>query len=177
MPFNLSFLIGSGWASPKWNWGYADGTGHDCAMICREQWNSREARADLVNKLLNPLKVDERLSMQEIENSREPPFEEIKLILALAWQRGRWDATDGGSGGYGEVLSMMAKANIYELEDQDACSKILVQDMMDRFNLIASSAALDEMDILSKGCSDTDTLRRKCSGLVLREMGFITNGL
>jgi len=170
-------VSGSGWASPKWNWGSANGTGHDCAMVCRERLNSRETRADLVNNLLNPPEVDGGSMMEEIETSREPPFEEVKLILALSWQRGRWDGTDGGIGGYGEVLSMMAKANRYESEDKDACSKALVQDMMARFHLIASESAVNEMDALSKICSDIDILKRKCSGLVLREMGFIENGL
>jgi len=167
----------SGWTSPKWNWGYASGTGHDCAMICRERWNSRETRADLVNTLLNPPSIDESLTIQEIDSFRDPPFEEIKLILALAWQRGRWDGTDGGVGGYGEVLSTMAEAKKYESEDEDASSQLLVQDMIDRFHLISSSSVLKEMDVLTMNCGDTDTLRRKCTGLVLREMGFIANGL
>jgi hypothetical protein len=93
----------SGWTNPQWNWGYARGTGHDCAAICRTRYQTRASRETLVQQLLL--------------NHEEPPttnIEEVKLVLALAWQKGRWDGSDGGRGGYGDVLAYMAQAERYE---------------------------------------------------------------
>jgi len=157
-------IKGSGWTSPQWNWGYSRGTGHDCAAICRELYHTREARTKLVNNLMaaNP---------DEPEN-----VEEIKLILALEWQRGKWDGSDGGKGGYGQVLANMAAATRYE---DDGGLRRLVEDMADpkRFSLLMAS----EEDIERiKSCVTENTLEegfRKCSGMVLRAMGFVERGL
>eukprot|EP00984_Skeletonema_dohrnii_P029991 scaffold21033_cov71-Skeletonema_dohrnii-CCMP3373.AAC.1 len=86
----------SGWKSKQWNWGSASGTGHDAAMICRRRWDSREERQKLVQSLLDPVEFKASYPDSEV------PFEEVKLVLGLAWQRGRWDGSDGGPGGYGE---------------------------------------------------------------------------
>jgi len=154
-------IANSGWTAKEWNWGSAMGTGHDCALICRRQYNSRQSREQLVSELLD---------------CKGPPFEEVKLVLGLAWQRGRWDGSDGGPGGYGDVLSEMAKAKRYELGED--CDKLLVQDMQERFHLLdptndykeAMQAVLDDTD-------SVDAARRRCSGLVLKSMGFIDSGL
>eukprot|EP00978_Attheya_sp_CCMP212_P000336 scaffold684_cov38-Attheya_sp.AAC.1 len=155
---------GSGWASPNWNWGYASGTGHDCAMICRDGLSTRDARESFVTELLN-------------SSEHGPPFEEVKLVLGLAWQNGRWDGSDGGRGGYGQVLSAMAAADRYENGDEIECSRLLVEDMKERFHLIAKS----EDDIAKMNALDTsadiDPVKRKCAGLVLQCMGFIEKGL
>jgi hypothetical protein len=105
-------------------------------------------------------------------------FEEVKLILALAWQRGRWDKSDGGKGGYGEVLSAMADARRYESGDEEDCSRVLVQDMQDRFPLL--DPLLEDRVMMQSIFDlepDIDAARRRCSGLVLKAMGFIENGL
>jgi hypothetical protein len=160
----------SGWTSPEWNWGYATGTGHDCAAICRQLYSSRNARASLVQNL-----IDSPLS-----NKREPQnFEEIKLILALAWQNGRWDGSDGGLGGYGEVLSLMAAAERYEIGSEEECSINFVNDLRDRFHLLKpeedDQRLMSSLLVESLG-EDVDGARRRCSGLVLKAMGFIENG-
>ncbi len=162
----------SGWRAPQWKWGYAVGTGHDCAAICRKRYNSREARTALIQDLCGaPIAKTEE---------REPRnFEEVKLVLALAWQRGRWDGSDGGLGGYGEVLGAMAEANRYETEDENENSSRLVNDMKARFRLLSpTSEHEEEMKTISSIMeTDVDAARRKCSGLVLEAMGFVENGL
>lgn len=161
-------IPGSGWKSPSWNWGYGQGTGHDCAMICRKRWASREDRKDLLLKLTNPT----------TDENREPNFEEVKLILGLAFQNGRWDRSDGGRGGYGEVLAIMANADRYESDDEDTNATLFSKDLMERFNLIASIDAMDEMNQVEQICGDdVDLMRRKCSALVLSQMGFVDKGL
>lgn len=158
----------AGWTSSEWNWGYAQGTGHTCAAICRELYATRTARQDLVDNLL-------------AGNPNEPSNpEEIKLILALAWQRGRWDGTDGGKGGYGQVLSAMAAAKRYEDgPSYEECLRRLVTDMADpnRFNRLgASPAEIKEMEACAS-CASAQEGFRKCAGMVLKAMGFIDRGL
>jgi len=184
----------SGWSSPKWNWGYASGTGHDCAMICRQRYASKEARMKLVDALINPLPIQQGegeentlLSIDEVDSRRDPPFEEVKLILGLVWQNGRWDGTDGGAGGYGEVLSAMAackyeSSNRGNDDDQKTPSSLFVKDMVQRFGLIANDEN-DDDDMAKMKClettesEDVDCLRRKVAGLVLKNMNFVDRGV
>jgi hypothetical protein len=158
---------GSGWKSSQWNWGYGVGTGHDCAKICRQRLNTKTARQDYINKLMNG-------------NVALTDTEEIKLTLALTWQ-----GSDGGPNGYGQVLALMAQAERYEQqqgssrdddEEEDFGTRRLVEDMQGRFRLLKPSVEnQDEMksllDIYSTGVAF-----RKCSGLVLQQVGFIENG-
>ena len=158
----------SGWTSPHWNWGYGVGTGHDCAAICRPTYRSLKARKELVEGLLNP-GADPK--------DRQPDnFEEVKLILALTWQNGRWTGADGGPGGYGEVLELMAGAERYEAGSPKENSKALVEDLAERFHLLNPDTerqqAMDSVWVES----DFDFSRRRCSGLVLEAMGFLESG-
>jgi len=160
----------SGWTSSQWNWGYASGTGHDCALICRRKYASQEERSKLIDELLTtPTMID---------------FEEVKLVMALAWQNGRWDGSDGGVGGYGDVLAMMADARRYEEEITDKSSPspklLLLRDMRKRFNLLDPTdddrIAMESLkDDDNEG--DVDKALRSCSGLVLKAMGFVSNGM
>lgn len=154
----------SGWTSPDWNWGSAMGTGHDAAMICRRTYSTDKARAELVQTLI-------------AGDSKKPDFEEVKLVLALAWQQGRWTGSDGGRGGYGEVLASMAKAQRYEVGKE--CSKFLVQDMQQRFELLdPSDQELELMQtVIEVVDSDVELAKRRCAGLVLNAMGFVNGGL
>lgn len=167
-PREIYGIPNSGWTSPEWNWGYAQGTGHTCAAICRELYSTREARQTLVDNLL----------MANLDQPGSP--EEVKLILALEWQRGRWDGTDGGKGGYGAVLSTMAAAQRYEEgASYEDCLRRLVEDMADpqRFGRLGTTAAeIKEM----QACTSDDSAEegfRKCAGMVLRAMGYVDRGL
>ena len=174
---------GSGWTSPTWNWGYANGTGHDCALLCRRKFSTKQKRQELIQQLLHPSDISSSI-IQEADSSRSPPFEEVKLILGLTIQRARWDGTDGGSGGYSEVLGIMAKAQRYESNDDESNSKLFVKDMVDRFHLIAGNEIGDEAmdqdkikEIVNECANDYDMMRRKCAGLVLRKMAFVDLGM
>ncbi|CAM9448021.1 unnamed protein product [Hapterophycus canaliculatus] len=153
----------SGWKSPQWNWGSAAGTGHDCAAICRRTYGTREARQELVTSLLSG------------ENAVD--FEEVKLTMALAWQNGRWDGSDGGPGGYGDVLTTMAQAKRYEEGSEEECARNLTQDMHARFALLKptkeQAIAMDKLILDTKNMIAT---RNRCCGLVLEAMGFVENG-
>ena len=153
----------SGWSSPDWNWGYAVGTGHDCARICRQRYSQRQDRIELVKQLK--------------DGDKSLNFEEIKLVLGLAWQRGRWDGSDGGRGGYGEVLQTMAEAQRYEEGPDEECARRLVQDMQARFPLLRPTEEQSGMMMSLLESEDADVAQRRCSGLVLEAMGFIESGL
>jgi hypothetical protein len=162
----------SGWQQKaSFNWGSASGTGHDCAAICRRTYATRKVRSDLVRNLLEPA---DQLKSRVPEN-----FEEVKFVLAMAWQNGRWDGSDGGPGGYGDVLAAMADAERYEVGSDEDCSRRLVQDMQGRF------ALLEPSDEETKGMArlwddaepDVDKAQRMCCGYVLNAMGFVENGL
>ncbi|EED95118.1 predicted protein [Thalassiosira pseudonana CCMP1335] len=168
----------SGWSSNAWNWGSAIGTGHDCAMICRRRWSSRKDREALVSSLLNPQAA-----------KVEVPFEEVKLILGLVWQNGRWDGSDGGPNGYAEVLSTMAAARRYEVKDNEVLSALnFIEDVRDHYYTISRSKEdLDHMKSVAHevtqyhhhmvGSEDVFRVRRVCAGMVLNAMNFVGKGI
>jgi hypothetical protein len=169
----------SSWTSPQWNWGYASGTGHDCAAICRRRFAAREARADLVESLLNPTEKQQQQQQQQPSS-----FEEVKLVLGLAVQRGRWDGSDGGPGGYGDVLAAMADARRYETDGTEESRMInFTNDMKLRYRLLDPTKedmeTMESIDVSSGdlALAELDVARRKCSGLVLKSMGFVDNGI
>jgi hypothetical protein len=98
----------------------------------------------------------------------------VKLVLGLAWQNGRWDGSDGGPGGYGEVLQLMAEAKRYEDGPEDECSIRFVQDIQDRFDLLADNTSLElrEMRAVLDDPVDFDKAQRRAAGLVLEAMGW-----
>ena len=72
----------------------------------------------------------------------------------------------------------MAQANRYEVGDDEECARILVQDMQDRFRLLSPEQEDQQMmESVFDLEPDTDAAQRRCSGLVLKAMGFIENGL
>jgi hypothetical protein len=150
-PKTIYGVPNSGWTSPEWNWGWAVGTGHDCAAICRNKYASREARSDLIADLIggDPTTTD---------------MEEVKLVMALKWQRNY-------RSGYGDVLDTMADARRYE--DGTNGKSLLLKDMVERFPLLRPTKE-DEaaMDALAE-TDDVESALRTCSGLVLKVMGFV----
>lgn len=158
----------SGWTSPSWNWGTPQGTGHDCAMICREQYTTSQDRAQLIENLL----------LEDKEASRIPQdFEEVKLLLALVWQRYRNMSI--GNKMYGDLLDQMADCRFEVAGDDEAGSKLLVQEMQKRFIYLEPDVQ-DRVvmnTLLYENGDDYDLTRRQCCGLVLKAMDFEDLGL
>ena len=180
-------IQGSGWGSPQWNWGYAQGTGHDCAAICRRKWggnaadNGKSDRRQLVQSLLDPVTFK-----GSHQSESEVPFEEIKLILGLAWQNGRWDGSDGGPNGYSHVLQIMANAHRYEQSDEVISALNFIEDVSARFDTIHRNAEeLKRMKAIANDVrgghagrvEEVFMARRTVAGLVLDAMNFVENGL
>ena len=151
-PKTIYGVPNSGWTAPGWNWGYAVGTGHDCAAICRRKYSSRDERLKLIGDLLGG-------------SSAATDLEEVKLVLALKWQRNY-------RSGYGDVLDTMAEARRYE--EGPSANALLLADMRDRFDrLNPTPEDRASMDALATDDSDdVDGALRRCSGLVLKAMGF-----
>lgn len=163
---NLIFGIKAGWTSPDWSWGSPVGTAHDCAKICRHTFCDREAREELVNSLIYADTVTEICT-----------FEEIKLILALMWQRAR--KVDPSMEAYGQILDEMTKGKRYEEgTDDEIRSRLLVQDMQKRYMWLNPDVE-DKiaMNMLWYETEDYDVARRRCSGLILKSMGFVDDGM
>ena len=169
----------SGWKSKEWNWGSAVGTGHDCAAICRRRWEDKADRRKLVESLLNPAEFKAARPESEV------PFEEVKLVLGLAWQNGRWDGSDGGPGGFSSVLETMAAAKRYEDDDEVISAINFIADVSQRFETISRNAdeskrmkAID-IDVREHHLEKEEVFmaRRTCAGMVLDAMGFVNNGL
>ena len=206
----------SGWSSPHWKWGEATGTGQECAVLCRRQYRTPESRRDLIANLVMTKEairggttttannaddevVSEAAAAAAAAAAQRSPanFEEVKLILALAWQKGLQNGHGGGGGGelrpYGEILDAMVQAERYEnkavagsgpgRDDDDDDDKdnslLLVQDMQKRYFFLTPEVD-DKIRmnlLLYDGDEDWDWIRRRCSGLVLRALDFEENGL
>ena len=201
----------SGWSSPHWKWGEATGTGHACAVLCRRQYRTPESRRDLIANLVMTKEeirggtttttadddvVSEAAAAAAAQRS-PANFEEVKLILALAWQKALQNGHGGGGGGgelrpYGEILDAMVQAERYENkavagsgperdddDDDKNNSLLLVQDMQKRYFFLTPEVD-DKIRmnlLLYDGEEDWDWIRRRCSGLVLRALDFEANGL
>lgn len=129
-------------------------------MICRNKFNSPISRQQLVDDL----RCD----------TAKRDMEEVKLVLGLAWQKAQWDGRDGGRGGYGDVLSVMAQAKRYESDNVIQNAERFVEDMVGRFHLLEPS----EKEKVSMNNLSADPLvaQQQCSGLVLEAMGFVEHG-
>jgi len=176
-------VAGSGWSSPEWKWGSAKGTGHDCAKICRERYATPESRLELIECLLlskEEIQMDSDADDTAASSEERVPenFEEVKLVLALAWQKARKKCY-GGLESYGELLDEMAIGQLYEVGTEEDCSLLLVQHMQKRFFwLYPDVQDKISMNTLLYDCeSDFDWIRRRCSGLVLQAMEFEEIGL
>lgn len=118
---NTIFGVEASWSSPEWNWGSPFGLGHDCAMKCRQKFASSSARQELVNSLVHA----------DTDTQILPNFEDVKLVLALAWQRAR--KFDPDMEAYGQVLDAMADLRYENEKDDMEGDKLLVQDMQKRY--------------------------------------------
>ena len=118
------FGIEASWSSPDWNWGSPFGLGHDCAIKCRQRFATEDQRRELVNSL-----VHADTDTQVLSN-----FEDVKLVLALAWQRGR--NFDPDLEAFGQILDQMADLRYENGGDGEGNmegDRLLVQDLQKKY--------------------------------------------
>ncbi len=89
----------SGWSSPHWNWGYAQGEAHDLAISVRNNLRTTTSRENFIAGCL-----DDRIDI-----------EEIKMVLALRFQMAARQGKDGNGIGW-NIMNEMADCK-YESED------------------------------------------------------------
>ena len=111
-----------GWSDKNWNWGSANGDAHDVAMITRQKFGTEADRSAYIKRLCET-------SLSEVE------VEELKMVLALRFQRAAREGKDGDGKGW-EIMSEMAKCK-YENEgissltgDLLECTKKLPMDLV-----------------------------------------------
>jgi hypothetical protein len=156
LPKALYGIPNSNWASSDWNWGYAKGTAHDCAKICRQKYSSVHSRQQLLSSLM--------------ERTCSCDVEELKLILALQCQRQRK---------LGDVVQNLVQANRYESEDDNGSgSHQLVLDLQERFSkLKPNSEDMQQMIDLSMEEWKPKSTLQPCIALVLKTLDFIECGM
>ena len=173
----------SKWSSPKWNWGYASGSGHDCALICRNKFASSDSRRMLIESLMltDNAQIKSEGSLSFLTTLEEDWLDELKLILGLTWQRGRRDGTDGGPGGYSEVLFNLADCQFetfFACDDGISSQRNFLKDMKARYSLISKTDSdLQYVKDLSEESEDLDHSIRSCAGYVLSSMEFVALGM
>lgn len=102
--------MSSRWANPNWRWGYGIGLAHDEAAKLRAKLRSSEQRSLWLDEMVSP--------------SGGVDWEEVKLALALKWQRDR-ERGDDAIAAYNQVMEQLRLAK-YEGEEED---QLFVKDM------------------------------------------------
>lgn len=111
-----------GFSDPNWNWGSSLGTGHDAAMKLRLRLGTSDKRADFIASIVG--------------NSKDFDLEDVKLALALRFQRASRERIAGSEEGY-EIMDKMAMrkyenadGEAYLLRDLEELVSILPVDLM-----------------------------------------------
>ena len=90
------------WVSPNWNWGSARGDAHDAARVVRDVLNeSPERRRGWITAMVQSTPQDDAV-----------PWEEVKLVMALAFQLSghrRAEVCKSGNGTWLEVMAMLSR--------------------------------------------------------------------
>ena len=114
----------SGFSDPNWNWGSSVGTGHDAAMNLRSALGTSDKRVTFIQSIVN--------------SSDQYNLDDVKLALALRFQRASRERIDGSNEGY-IIMERMARLK-YEgpngemvlLKDLTDLAGILPVDLMNQ---------------------------------------------
>ena len=133
----------SGFSDPNWNWGSANGTGHDAAMAIRRSLGTNDRRKEFMRNLL--------------DNSETISVDDMKLALALRFQRASYEGIAGGKEGNRIMTNMAA----LKYENADGEAKLLL-------DLNALIEIISESSTSNVSCS----LLRPAAAQVLDGMRF-----
>ena len=101
-----------GFSDPNWNWGSSVGTGHDAAMKLRIKLGTSDKRTEFIKSI--------------VDNSDDFSLEDVKLALALRFQRASREGISGSEEGY-KIMEKMARRKYESVEGAD----ILLRDLQD----------------------------------------------
>lgn len=99
-----------GFSDPNWNWGSSVGTGHDAAMKLRIKLGTSDKRTEFIQSIVN--------------NTTEFNLEDVKLALALRFQRASREEISGSNEGY-KVMMNMARRKYETVEGEEVLLKDL----------------------------------------------------
>ena len=159
-PWTSSALVTSGWGSRSWNWGSAIGKAHDAAFEMRNRLSTLDDRRVWLNECA----------------SDSLDVEEIKLCLALRWQRSGHERT---AGDYSQIMEAMARGN-FEGDDRAPTLLPALVEAMPSIGLKDERAMLEilETNQLSvhtkQGPQETISI---VAAAILLKMGFLDKGL
>lgn len=180
---DLYGIKNSSWKSKEWNWGYGDGTGHECARICRHNYHTKQSRQALIDNM-------ELLSVTDVI---EIDWEEIKLIVGLMIQNlRRYESDRTVVDAFNEILNYLADAKRYESDgydddDDNVPLSLFVNDMKERYQLLKPShdEVIQMNEIQWKAVDGTtdhqiptnQRYQQNVVGLVLQQMKFVERGV
>ena len=153
----------SGWSSPSWNWGSAVGDAHNEAMRIRGALRDEELRRQWLVSMIG--------------GSSAVEWEDVKLVLALKWQKAARERRDAD---YGFVMERLRLAE-YEGDQQD---EVMVADMEARLDQLRPDAK--EMEAFFMAAQNNeggiyqdlpDAHRRAVAARVLVGLDFVAQGL
>eukprot|EP00466_Bigelowiella_natans_P020207 jgi/Bigna1/69362/fgenesh1_pg.8_\ len=128
------WLVRGGWDSPGWNWGYANGEAHDKAAVLRSKLRTQKQRGAWLQELSS--------------KDSEIDWEEVKLALALKWQRAIRERRD--QAGWCHVLEEMRLARSKKLESR--LEPTSIEDSGESVNACkVAIQALEALDFERKG--------------------------
>lgn len=166
------------WTSPTWNWGSARGDAHDAAAVVRAELNTDvERRREWLVALI-----------QSTPMMRLVPWEEAKLVMALAWQlsghRGT-DACETGDGSWLDVMERM-RQGVYEDTDEKSLSgggdRALVYEMEQRLGPAGQGLMGQARQVASEATNGDeewthDAVRRAACAAMLLDLEFLEVGI
>ncbi len=166
------------WTSPRWNWGSANGDAHDAAAVVRATLNTDvERRREWLVALISSTPV-----------MRLVPWEEAKLVMALAWQLSGHRGTDAcarGDGSWLEVMERM-RQGVYEDTTEKSLSgggdRALVYEMEQRLGE-AGTGLMQQAEKVAAEATDNDeewthdAVRRAACAALLLDLEFLEVGI
>lgn len=152
---NIKYRMTSlnGFSDPNWNWGSSNGSGHEAAMKLRFQLGDTEKRKSFIKNVVNTSDID---------------FEDIKLALALRFQR----ASREGKGGSDEGYIIMTKMANRKYEGGKSGESRLLFDLEELLLVLPSDLVSEAGSVVGGGGHLNYTAAK-----VLCGMNFKTAGL
>ena len=166
------------WSSPTWNWGSARGDAHDAAQHVRAHLNrDPETRKQWLVALISSTPVQPTV-----------PWEEAKLVMALAWQLAGHRGTDRCEGGDGSWLDVMERMRqgVYEDTAERSLSgggdRALAYELGERLGPGGRGLIKQAEEVAMEATSGDefwthDAVRRAACAAVLLDLDFLEVGI
>lgn len=141
-----------GWSDAGWNWGSAIGEAHNVAMTTRQKFGTETSRNAYIQNL------GKASSISEVD------IEELKMVLALRFQRAAREGKDGNGRGW-DIMCNMAECK-YEKEgidllkgDLQTCIENLPKDLVG-IAILDNEGSSTSMPAMAAQClAGTDFIR------------------